>query len=243
MTTSDEKQKRKVHRSPSYPAFDLGEAIAKAEAVYKNERRSATTAEVIASHMGYSTATGPGGRAVSALRQYGLIEEASGKYRLSDTGYTLVHFGHESAEWKAALLDAAKHPTLFRELLTEYPDDLPSDATLRTDLLKREFNPGSIPDVVNIFRSTMSLLFPENMIHNEGGEVSMESTHQADSVRTELSKKAAEKFVAPSQISTPVGKNEDGVPVFAHVRFDGALRKEYVASLKKYLDFLEGTLQ
>ena len=35
METQDEKQKRKVHRSPSYPAFDLVEAIAKADAIYK----------------------------------------------------------------------------------------------------------------------------------------------------------------------------------------------------------------
>jgi len=43
-------------------------------------------------------------------------------------------------------------------------------------------------------------------------------------------------------ISTPVGKDEDRV-VFAHVRFDAALRKEFVTSLKKYLDYLETTLQ
>src|SRR5580658_3915375 len=135
METQDEKQKRKVHRSPSYPAFDLVEAITKADAIYKNERRSATTPEVLAAHMGYSAAVGPGGRAVSALRQYGLIEENGGKYRLSDIGYTLIHFDHSSDEWKAAVSEASRRPTLFRELLEEYPDGLPSDGTLRNDLL------------------------------------------------------------------------------------------------------------
>jgi hypothetical protein len=42
-------------------------------------------------------------------------------------------------------------------------------------------------------------------------------------------------------ISTPVGKDEDRV-VFAHVRFDAEIRKEFVASLKKYLEYLETTL-
>jgi hypothetical protein len=42
--------------------------------------------------------------------------------------------------------------------------------------------------------------------------------------------------------STPVGKDEDRV-VFAHVRFDSGIRKEFVVSLKKYLDYLETTLQ
>jgi len=170
MEPNEEKQRRKVHRSPSYPAVDLADAITKAEAVYNNEKRSATTPEVLASHMGYSTATGPGGRAVSALRQYGLIEEAGGKYRLSDLGYTLIHFSRHSEEWKAAILDAVRRPTLFRELLEEYPDGLPSDATLRNDLLKREFNPASIQDVVGIFRNTMSLVDFADVVHNEAGD-------------------------------------------------------------------------
>jgi hypothetical protein len=44
------------------------------------------------------------------------------------------------------------------------------------------------------------------------------------------------------EISTPVG-TEDGRVVFAHVRFDSGVRKEFVASLKKYLEYLESTLQ
>jgi hypothetical protein len=47
--------------------------------------------------------------------------------------------------------------------------------------------------------------------------------------------------VQPGEISTPVGKDE-GKIVFARVRFDGELRKEYVTSLKKYLEYLESTL-
>ena len=38
-----------------------------------------------------------------------------------------------------------------------------------------------------------------------------------------------------------VGKDEDGKAVFAHVRFDAALRKEFVSGLKKYLDHFETT--
>jgi hypothetical protein len=41
------------------------------------------------------------------------------------------------------------------------------------------------------------------------------------------------------QISTPVGTDDDGQMIFAHVRFDAAIKREYVSSLKKYLEFLE----
>jgi hypothetical protein len=43
-------------------------------------------------------------------------------------------------------------------------------------------------------------------------------------------------------MSTPVGKQEDGQVVFAHVNFDAAITKEFVSSLNKYLHYLETTL-
>jgi hypothetical protein len=167
---SEDREKRKVHRSPSYPVFDLAEAIQKADAVYKGEKRSATTPDVVASHLGYSQAKGPGGRAVSALRQFGLLEDNNGKCRISDLGYTLIQYDRDSQEWKTAAAEAAKLPTLFRELADEYSGELPSDAALRNDLLRKGFNPAAISDVVSIFRSTMSLAGQEGSLYDRAGE-------------------------------------------------------------------------
>jgi hypothetical protein len=178
MQAQPEKDKRKVHRSPSYPVFDLKTAIEKTKTIYDSEKRSATTPEVIASHMGYSQANGPGGRAVSALRQFGLIEETNGKYRISDTGYTLVHYDKESTEWKAAVSRAAKHPALFKELLGGYPEGLPSDATLKNELLRREFNPAVVNDVISIFRGSLSLADGADVAYNEEMEQDQVSEHK-----------------------------------------------------------------
>jgi hypothetical protein len=243
----NEKDKRKVHRSPSYPVFALNDAIEKARSIYSGEKRSATTPEVIASHMGYTQANGPGGRAVSALRQFGLLEEAAGKYRISELGFTLIHFERNTTEWRHAAADAIRKPTLFRELLEVYPDDLPSDATLRNDLLKRGFNPGSISDVVSIFRDSISLVGSDASIYDDGVTATAQHSQkdQVNSNRIEsLQRDGTEpnKNFVQSQISTPVG-TDDGQIVFAHVRFDASIKKEFVSSLKKYLDYLETTLQ
>ena len=160
-------EKRKVHRSPSYPAFDLKTGIEKAKTVYESEKRTATTADVIAKHLGYSEANGPGGRAVSALRQYGLLEENAGKYRVSDLGYTLIHYDKDSSEWLASAAKAATNPTLFRELIAEYPEGLPSDATMRSELLKRGFNPAAIPDVIARFRDSLTLAGGDSVPYTE----------------------------------------------------------------------------
>ncbi|MGA2711663.1 MAG: hypothetical protein ABSG41_01035 [Bryobacteraceae bacterium] len=248
METQDEKQKRKVHRSPSYPAFSLVEAISKAGAVYAAEKRTATTGDVIASHMGYSAAAGPGGRAVSALRQYGLIEETEGKYRLSDLGYTLVHYEHESAEWRAAVAEAARRPTLFRELLEEYPDGLPSDGTLRNNLLKREFNPGSIQDVVSIFRGTMELADSTGASYTESGQTETTMATASAPVMTEPGTRRSsdlrsqgQSLVPPTQ-RTPVGSE---IPVAKDcvmaVMALGRVTQEGIEKLIAYLGLIKGS--
>ena len=240
MESENEKSKRKVHRSPSYPAFDLGEAIQKAEAVYRQEKRTATTPEVIASHLGYSQATGPGGRAVSALRQYGLLEENAGRYRISDLGYTLVHFGHDSDEWKLAMMDACQRPTLFKELLEKYGEDLPSDATLRNELLGRGFNPSAVSDVITIFRNTMSLAGEHGGSYNGPQERTMPET-----VASTSSGPATSKFTPASsaELSVPVEFAGDGQQaVVARVLFNAPIKREYLTRLKAFLDAWEKTL-
>ena len=159
-TTSNQKR----HRSPNYPAFSLKEAIDKIKVIYDKERRSSTTPEVIATHLGYSQGIGgPGGRALSALRQYGLIEDTGGQARISDSAYTLTQFPTDSPEWIHALKTTIRKPTLFKELLDEYKDSIPSDATLKHNLLKRDFNPAMIDVVIKSFRDTIALDSTKNV--------------------------------------------------------------------------------
>ncbi|MBZ5491470.1 MAG: hypothetical protein LAO76_11115 [Acidobacteriia bacterium] len=241
MESENEKSKRKVHRSPSYPAFDLGEAIQKAEAVYKAEKRTATTSEVIASHVGYSQATGPGGRAVSALRQYGLLEENAGRYRISDLGYTLVHFSRDSEEWKRAVVDASRRPVLFKELLEKYGEELPSDATLKNELLSRGFNPAAVSDVVTIFRNTMSLAGEHGGSYNNGEERTVPEPVSAASISTASPAKFTPATSA--ELSVPVEFAGDGQQaVVARVLFNAPIKREYLSRLKAFLEAWEKTL-
>lgn len=157
------KQKRSSHRSPSYPMFSLGVAIDKARVIYNSVKRSFVTPDVIAKHLGFSQHIGgPGGRTMSALRQYGLLEESAGKSRISDRAYTLIQWPVGSPEHTQALKAAIREPNLFRELLAEF-DGLPSAIALNSNLLKRGFNPEVIEDVIDIFRQTVSLDSSKNV--------------------------------------------------------------------------------
>ena len=185
MAEENGKAGKKIFRSPNYPAFSLKEAIAKAETVYAKEKRSPTTPEVIVKHMGYSQTNGPGGRALSGLRQYGLIEESGGHWRISDTGFAILHYPEGSQERIEAIKKSALSPTLFRELKEQYPDGLPSDETLRAALLKRNFNPASIADIIQDFRATLGLAGLTDVSYTDSSEgTKMTNQNQEQSFQT-----------------------------------------------------------
>jgi len=216
-TTTGTKQKRSIHRSPSYPAFPLKEAIDKARTIYDEEKRSYTTPEVIAKHLGFAQHIGgPGGRTMAALRAYGFLEETAAGTRLSDQAYHLIKFPAESPEYASALKNAIRKPSIFNDLLSQYPEGLPSDETLRSNLLRRGFNPESIGDVIRIFRETISLDSSQN--------VSYPSIQVGDYVQWES--QGMLQFPKPQRVTR---FSEDGKFAF----FDGSNTGVPVAELEK----------
>jgi hypothetical protein len=168
--------KKAAHRSPNYPAFGLEAAIEKIRTVYDEEKRTPTTPKVIAGHLGYADTDGPGGRSVSCLRQFGLLEDAAGNLKVSDLAFSLLHLPDEDAEKAQLLKQAALKPNLYRQLREDYPDTIPSDSTLKSNLLKRGFNPNSIDGVIADFRGTMEIAKVYDVSHNAGEDKSKMQT-------------------------------------------------------------------
>ena len=152
------KPKKTLHRSPAYPAINFNEAVNRLRVIYDHERRAVTSANVIFKHLGYPGKTGPAGRVLSALRQYGLLDEADGKYKVSDVGYKILHLSDENPERQKLIRDGALKPKLFRKLLHHFKDGLPSDATLKDHLIDaEEFNPSTVDQFIKIFRATIDI--------------------------------------------------------------------------------------
>jgi hypothetical protein len=110
--------------------------------------------------MGYDNPeTGPAGRAFSALRQYGLITEPEpGRWRVSDNCFRYFELPEGSPERLSILREAGRSPALFKDLLGRYKDVLPSDASLRSDLvLEKGFNTNTVADFIKVFRATINL--------------------------------------------------------------------------------------
>ena len=295
------KEKRTHHRSPGYPMLNLEQAIEKARLVYNGDKRSFTSRAVILKHLGYKDeASGVGNRELSALKQYGLLEERAGQFGISDRAYAILFLSDASDEKRQQIMEAATAPAIFRELWSKYGSDA-SNETLRDYLIHhKKFNPASVNDVVRNYRDTIALAKPTAVPYTgedepeseqeqeqrfktgdyvqwesrgvlqmpeakrirglsedgkwaflEGSDTGVPVTELIAEARPVRREQDALRFPvkppkSPEQqpigtISTPVGKDEDRV-VFAHVRFDAGIRKEFVTSLKKYLDYLESTL-
>ena len=148
----------KRDRSPNFPAISLPDALKKIETIYKEDGRTATGVKVILKHLGYGeNLSGSAGRMVSALRQYGLLEDVGDdKYRVSDAAVRILELSDESAARREAIEASARKPAVFREILKTYAERLPSDAALRDHLITElKFNPASVESFIRALKGTV----------------------------------------------------------------------------------------
>jgi hypothetical protein len=223
-------------RSPNYPVFDLTTALEKIRVVYEKDRRSLTTLQVIAGHLGYKNTDGPGGRALSCLRQYGLLEESLGAMRVSDAAYKLLHLPEEDEDRPMLMKQAALKPTLYRLLNDEYPAQLPSDPTLKSFLLKRGFNPDSLDGLIANFRVTMEVA---NVYNVSGNGAEEEPTN------TMLPRNpASPKLPTPPAFESAVSDKSYGFAFAGNGRAELRVMGEYsVEDLEDLKAYLEVTLR
>ncbi len=144
------------HRSPAYPFVGLREALEKAEVIFRQDKKALTTPEAILSHLDFSPGSGKARRIISAMRQYGLLDEEAGKYRISEGGFKIINLSADSPErWNLIRL-AALNPPIIERTLEIFEGELPSDATLKDHLITEEnFNPDSVDMFIRALRETL----------------------------------------------------------------------------------------
>lgn len=156
-------------RSPNYPAISLSEAIKRVAEVFAKEHRHLTPKEVVVKHMGYGGVNGASLGALSAARKYGLLDRDGDRYRVSDRMLGILH-PNSLAEKAEMLASAARSPELFVEILDNFPGTPPSDENLRSYLIRRGFSQSSLGPVVQAFRETMELAFPDGGAQAPGAD-------------------------------------------------------------------------
>jgi hypothetical protein len=140
-------------KSPRAPSVPLDEAIEKASKVYEKERRHSAPTDVVAQNIGYKSANNGAALAtLASLRYYGLLERPrDGQLAVSKDVESYLYAPDESVK-RALLLKWMKAPPVFAEIAEKYADGLPSDATLRYDLINLGFSPNSAESVIANFK-------------------------------------------------------------------------------------------
>lgn len=248
--------KRTVHRSPNFPSLSLPDALGKARTIYTHDKRAPTSPVVILSHLGFGkTLSGSAGRVLSAMRQYGLLEDANGSLRVSESAFLMLTLSEQSAERVTAIRAAAQKPAMFREVLAEYPDGLPSDATLRDWLISRkEFNPASADGFIRSLKATIEfakLGGPQYTDRERGlAEVSMPPARETDAMtQTEhqpdytFERRAPDGTPMSGLLSLTVPCGSSGEQLTVQIRVAGGrLKRSHVAKVRRYLEIAEEDL-
>ena len=145
-------------RSPNYPGISLAEAIARIGHIHAKEQHLPAAREVLAKHMGYNGINGASLKVLSALGKYGLLEEVNGdKMRVSALAMSIL-YPSSDAEKARSIQEAAFKPPLFTEMQEEWGDASPSDANMRSYLVRRSFATDAIDRVIEAYRGTMELV-------------------------------------------------------------------------------------
>jgi hypothetical protein len=257
VTNEGPETKRSKTRSPNYPAIDLEAALARAKEFYQAEGRNAAPVTVAVKHWKFKPKSSGGIVTVAALKGFGLLNDSgSGNERsvqLSELALRIILDTRiECTERDAAIKQAALMPKIHGALWKQWGTNLPSDETLRHKLIfDQKFNENTVGDFIKEYRATIKFanLTDSDTISGveedtgEGSEMPETQEIARRSSPTATLVKPSGDVGRPAttlaEISVPVGTNEEGKPIFAHVRFDAPLKKGMLASLKQLLDVLE----
>ncbi len=155
--------KRKVQRSPNYPAISLETALLRARALHRAEGRHKAPVAVAMRHWGYANPTSSSAMGtLSAVIKFGLIaSEGLGKARqvqLTDSALKIILDERDpSPERDRLIREAALLPSIYKEMWDKWGASLPSEQMIRTYLLmEKHFNAAAVDDLIKDYRATLA---------------------------------------------------------------------------------------
>lgn len=229
------------HRSPNYPSFGLSVALDALKMFYGEAKRTTVDGETAARAIGYGGLNGKSRMVLSALKKYGLCDEADGKYRVSDLGMRFLVAPAEN-EAIAALRQAAMTPEIFNEIHKTHRD-ASSNVLVSYLVMEKGFSEDGARLFDKAYRDTIKLakLETEPYIPTGTTNVPEEKPHvQQPTTSTQRSPQQAPPTPPAGafqrSFTTGTDSMDATITITSHA---GAISREDIEFLKQYLDFLE----
>lgn len=134
----------------------LDEALDRTLRVYEKDRLRALPTEIAAKHMGYGSANnGAALQCLASLRYYGLLDRPRDGVVAVNKDVEAYKYAPSEDLKKALLRRFLSAPPLFAELLDRSQGNMPSDESLRYELIQRGFLPTSAATVATVFKRSV----------------------------------------------------------------------------------------
>jgi hypothetical protein len=136
--------------------MSLEEALERALKAYDRERLHPAPSDVMAQNIGYKNAnSGTALSALASLRYFGLLSRPKEGFLAVSKEVEAYKFAPEEALRRSLLVSFLKRPALYADLLEKFASGLPSDATLRYELIQRGFAPQAADGALAAFRRSV----------------------------------------------------------------------------------------
>lgn len=143
-------------KSPPTPSRALGDCVADVKKLYAEYSHGKFAKPEIASKLGLSANSGPFAARLFTLKEYGLLTQSGTDYSVSDTFMTLNSTDASNARFKTAALDAIRKSDVFRELLDEFKNKLPSTEAVAGRLeTQKRFNAERAKAAANVLEKSL----------------------------------------------------------------------------------------
>lgn len=255
MSSNESGGKSKRPRSPNFPAISLAEALPRITQIYEKEFNHPADSDTLAKALGYSGTNGASDSVISAMKKYGLLENAGNReYKLSESAIDICLHEKGSPERVKAIVEAAFTPPLFAELHDEYGNNLPSENNLRVKLIKRGFTPKSVGDVIRSYRDTLELVSQEAPAYNAAvtGNTQEDPKPARETLNmqspTGAVQQTASAAVSALPTAPPVAATGEKMLVYpisrnseARIFFNGQVTQEAISKLSALLELSKDT--
>jgi hypothetical protein len=227
-------------RSPRAPRHSLGDAVSYARKIYEGVHRSPIDSNTAFQLMGFAGKSGTSATALGSLRQYGLIDGAGDRTRISELAMRILEPASETERMESAS-EAAHHPDVFRAIYDRFEGRVPAaDEPLRAYLIREKgFSRSGADDCIKAFRETNADLQQAQMI----AALTVPTRESAPSMASPTRKSASEsEEQSREQAAINMGSEFIKLPLTrecsAELRFIGRVTDKAVAGLIKHIELL-----
>lgn len=167
-------------RSPRAPSLPLDEALARAIKVYSIEGKHPAPVDVVARHLGYTSASnGSAASAIASIRYFGLCDRPGDGLISIHKDVEAYQFAPNDSIRTTLLQKWVRTPQVFADLLQKYQGSLPSAATLKFDLLQQGFSPSAADECVTCFLKSVEFSKIYTAV-SESAQAGQEATSESD---------------------------------------------------------------